>query len=132
LFHHFPKVETAEIHLATGFQNLLYEHPEFPKDLIEQISHWCFVNTADERKEDEADDVFLYKTRKKALGPFKRQLWELPTKDAIIADQQKKMRFLFEQLAVAGSRSLVDRHVHPERRDHPAPDGLAASSVSPR
>ena len=27
LFHHFPAVETAEIHLATGFQNALYEHP---------------------------------------------------------------------------------------------------------
>src|SRR4051812_40420568 len=26
LFHRFPSVETAEIHLATGFQNLLYEH----------------------------------------------------------------------------------------------------------
>src|SRR3954447_13886203 len=31
LFHRFPQVETAEIHLATGFQNALYEHPAFPK-----------------------------------------------------------------------------------------------------
>ena len=30
LFHRFPAVETAEIHLATGFQNALYEHPAFP------------------------------------------------------------------------------------------------------
>src|SRR6185369_18092757 len=27
LFHRFPAAETAEIHLATGFQNGLYEHP---------------------------------------------------------------------------------------------------------
>ncbi len=33
LFHNFPRVETAEIHLATGFQNALYDHPEFPADL---------------------------------------------------------------------------------------------------
>ena len=32
LFHRFPAVETAEIHLATGFQNALYEHPAFPDD----------------------------------------------------------------------------------------------------
>ena len=30
LFHRFPAVETAEIHLATGFQNALYEHPGLP------------------------------------------------------------------------------------------------------
>ena len=72
LFHRFPEVETAEIHLATGFQNALYEHPDFPADLLRQMSAWCFANTADERKEGETDDVFLYKTRKKALGPFKR------------------------------------------------------------
>ena len=30
LFHRFPAVETAEIHLATGFQNTLYEHPRLP------------------------------------------------------------------------------------------------------
>ena len=31
LFHRFPEVETAEIHLATGFQNALYEHPGVPR-----------------------------------------------------------------------------------------------------
>ncbi|HEY7522751.1 MAG TPA: class II fructose-bisphosphate aldolase, partial [Candidatus Limnocylindrales bacterium] len=33
LFHRFPQVETAEIHLATGFQNALYDHPAFPREL---------------------------------------------------------------------------------------------------
>ena len=37
LFHRFRDVETAEIHLATGFQNLLYEHPAFPGELHEEI-----------------------------------------------------------------------------------------------
>src|SRR5262249_10400982 len=40
LFHRFPAVETAEIHLATGFQNALYEHPAFPKELHEAIRDW--------------------------------------------------------------------------------------------
>ncbi|MDP8905087.1 MAG: class II fructose-bisphosphate aldolase [Chloroflexota bacterium] len=126
MFHRFPEVETAEIHLATGFQNLLYEHREFPADLLREMSAWCFSNTADERKEGETDDVFLYKTRKKALGPYKRQLWELPTKDQIIAEQEAKFRLLFEQLGVAGSKEMVERHVRAERRDRPVPAPLTA------
>ena len=31
LFHHFPKAETAEIHLATGFQNALFETKASPQ-----------------------------------------------------------------------------------------------------
>ena len=41
LFHRFPAVETAEIHLATGFQNALYEHPAFPAALMDEIYAWC-------------------------------------------------------------------------------------------
>ena len=128
LFHRFPQVETAEIHLATGFQNAMYEHPAFPQDLLREMSAWCFANTADERKDGEADDVFLYKTRKKALGPYKRQLWELATKDQIMADQEKTFRYLFAQLGVAGSRAMVERHVNAERRDLPMPEALAGTS----
>ena len=124
LFHQFPRVETAEIHLATGFQNALYEHAAFPRDLLAEIEAWCASNCADERKPGEAADVFLYKTRKKALGPFKRQLWELPTKDDILADQQRKLRFLYEQLGVAGSKEMVARYITPLPRSRPAPAAL--------
>jgi len=132
LFHRFPEVETAEIHLATGFQNALFEHPDFPADLLSEMSSWCFANTADERKEGETDDVFLYKTRKKSLGPFKRQLWELPTKEAIIASQEQTLRFLYEKLRVDGSTSLVEKYVQAARRDQPLPDALTALSAAPR
>jgi len=125
LFNRFPQVETAEIHLATGFQNLLYEHPSFPPDLLSEIEEWCRANTADERKDGESETQFLYKTRKKALGPYKRELWELPAKDEIIASQEVKLRYLFEQLAVAGTREMVERYVRPAPRSMPAPAALA-------
>ena len=32
---------------------------------------------AEERKAGDTDEQFFYKTRKKALGPFKRKLWDL-------------------------------------------------------
>jgi hypothetical protein len=125
LFHRFPEVETAEIHLATGFQNTLFDHPAFSEELRREMYAWCFANLEDERKPGEADDVFLYKTRKKALGPFKRQLWELSTKTEILADQEKKLGFLFEQLRVGGTRAMVAEYIRSPRRSRPTPTALA-------
>ena len=101
LFHHFPAVETAEIHLATGFQNLLFEHPAFPAELHRAINEWCFGNAIDERKADQTDEQFVYSSRKKAIGPFKRQLWDLPTNDEILSAQRRKIAFLFAELQVS-------------------------------
>ena len=77
-FGHFPANGTAEIHLATGFQNILYDGGGLPADLHAEMMAWCVANCADERKDGETEEQFLYKTRKKAIGPFKRRLWELP------------------------------------------------------
>src|SRR3954469_18064968 len=122
LFHRFPAVETAEIHLATGFQNLLYEHPAFPQELHKQIEAWCFENAADERKPDQTDEQFVYTTRKKAIGPFKRELWDLETKDEILAAQRRKVSFLFTELSVIGSRDMVEGYVEPLEIHRPLPD----------
>ena len=113
LFHRFPAVETAEIHLATGFQNALYEHPAFPESLHREIEAWCYGNAADERKDGQTDQQFVYTTRKKAIGPFKRQLWELETKGEILASQRRKISYLFTELGVNDSRAMVDRYVQP-------------------
>jgi fructose/tagatose bisphosphate aldolase len=124
LFHRFREVETAEIHLATGFQNALYEHPDFPAALHAEIEGWCFANAADERSAGETDTQFVYKTRKKALGAHKRALWELSTKDAILASQAKHVTYLAQQLGVTGSREIVQRYVTAPVRHHPLPASL--------
>ncbi len=127
LFHIFPTVETAEIHLATGFQNAVYEHPAFPADLHAEIEAWCFANAADERKDGMTDTQFVYVTRKKAIGPFKRQTWSLATKGEILASQAVKLAFLFDQLKVSGSADLLARYVAngPELHRR-APEALVA------
>ncbi|MCI0345396.1 MAG: aldolase, partial [Chloroflexi bacterium] len=130
LFHTFRDVEAAEIHLATGFQNLLYEHPEFPSELREQIEQWCFANALDERKADQTDQQFVYTTRKKALGPFKRQLWDLAANDSILADQARKIGFLYRELGVVGSRAMVSRWVTPVEWHRPAPSSLTEAGVA--
>jgi fructose/tagatose bisphosphate aldolase len=130
LFHRFPETETAEIHLATGFQNALFEHPAFPKALHETIQGWCFANALDERKGDQTDQQFVYTSRKKAIGPFKRELWDLPTRDEILADQARKIGFLFKELRVVGSRAMVERYVEPSPRSRPRPSSLEAVGPS--
>ncbi|HET7169566.1 MAG TPA: class II fructose-bisphosphate aldolase [Candidatus Limnocylindrales bacterium] len=124
LFHRFPAVETAEIHLATGFQNALYEHPAFPDELHREIEAWCFANAADERKAGQTDQQFVYTTRKKAIGPFKRELWDLDSKDEILAAQRRKFSFLFTELGVNGSREMITAYIRPTELHRPAPDGF--------
>lgn len=128
LFHRFPEVETAEIHLATGFQNALYEHPAFPSELMDEIYAWCGTNTGNERKDGQTDEQFLYTTRKKAIGPFKRQLWDLASRDEILASQGQKVDYLFTQLRVTGSREMVDRYVKPVPVSRPIPEALKAAA----
>ncbi len=129
LFHKFPEVETAEVHLATGFQNALYQHPAFPAELMEEIYAWCRVNAADERKDGQTEDQFLYTTRKKAIGPFKRQLWDLATKDEILASQGAKIGYLFTQLKVDGSLEMVSKYVTPVVVSRPIPGALKAAAA---
>ena len=124
LFHRFPAVETAEIHLATGFQNRSSSTPPSRAKLHREIEAWCFVKDADERKPGQTDQQFVYTTRKKAIGPFKRQLWDLETKDEILAAQRRKISYLFTELGVNDSRAMVDEYVHPVEVHRPIPDAL--------
>ena len=111
----FPKAEAAEIHLATGFQNMILDHPALPSLLRETIYRWLNDHAADESKPGETPEQFLYKTRKKALGPFKEALWDLPvgTRDAISRDLEDKFDFLFGRLKVNDTRKRVEKYVRP-------------------
>ena len=40
-FDAFPRVGACEIHLATDFQNMVYEHPQFPAELKAEMYAWC-------------------------------------------------------------------------------------------
>ena len=113
-FHKFVECETAEVHLATEFQNMIYESKHFPPDLKKKIYAWLKVNAANEAKQGETEDQFLYKTRKKGLGPFKKEIIKLPheTRDAIAAEIETKFDFLFKQLNMVNKRDLLNKYVH--------------------
>ncbi len=112
-FHKFAETETAEVHLATEFQNMIYESRHFPAGLKAKIYEWLKTNAAGERKEGETDEQFFYKTRKKALGPFKKEIMGLPleVRDAIASEIENKFEFLFKQLNAVNNKELVDKYV---------------------
>jgi len=120
-FHHFPKTETAEIHLATNFQTMLYD--AIPDDLRAEIYSWLAEHAKDERKPTDTDEQFFYKTRKKALGPFKRRFWELPddVKARLAKAYDEKFSFLFTQLAVTDTTKVVAQFVKPLEIHRPKP-----------
>jgi fructose/tagatose bisphosphate aldolase len=112
-FHKFPEVETAEVHLATEFQNMIYESKHFPAELKNKIYEWLKINAASEKKEGETEEQFFYKTRKKALGPFKKEIMGLASqvRDAIAVELENKFEFLFKQLNAVNNKDIVDKYV---------------------
>ena len=114
-FDRFPAVGTAEVHLATGFQNIIYDSPHLPAELRARIYEHIRTACAGERKEKDTDEQFLYKTRKKGLGPFKYEIWHLPheKREALGIELENQFAFLFQKLNVAGTRNLVDKYVKP-------------------
>ena len=127
-FDNFPRVEVAEIHLATNFQNMLYDH--LPAATRDEIYAWLRVNAKDERKPTDTDEQFFYKSRKKAIGPFKRKIWDLPAdvKSTLAQAYDAKFGFLFEQLKVGGTADYVKRFV-PVQEFHRAPPHEAGPGV---
>jgi len=130
-FHHFPPTGTAEIHLATGFQNILYDGGGLPDDLRAEMMRWCADNLRAEAKDSETEEQFLYKARKKALGPFKRQLWTLPADAAaeIGGNLRRKFGLLFDELRIAASRALVERYIDAPRLPRPVPTALGGAAA---
>jgi len=95
-FDHFPRLGCAEIHLATAFQNMLYDDPDFPREFKKEIYDFLRGEFAREKQEGETDEQFIYKTRKKAFGPLKEKFWNLP--EGFRKDFGKKLEARFELL----------------------------------
>lgn len=112
-FGNFPRIETAEIHLATNFQNIVWDHPALPTELKARAYQWLDTNAAGERGANDSDEQFYYKSRKKAIGPFKREMWSLPAgiRQQIGESLEATFAHLFEQLKIGGTAALVARHI---------------------
>jgi len=112
-FDKFPEVGTLEVHLATGFQNIIYESPHFPRELLNVIYRHLSDKYSAERKQGETEEQFLYKTRKKAFGDFKKEMWSLPQENlnGVRETLEERFSLLFQKLNVVGTEDLVGRFV---------------------
>ncbi len=116
MFDKFPQLETAEIHLATDFQNMIYESAHFPAELKDKIYKHLHSEFPGDKKPGWTDEQFIYKTRKKGFGnPFKEDFWALPEeiKSEIGKELEAKVRFYFEKLQAGGTKDIVAKSVTP-------------------
>src|SRR5260370_42127 len=128
-FDAFPRVGACEIHLATDFQNMVYEHPAFPADLKAEMYAWVREHAADERKPKDTEEQFIYKARKKAIGPFKQPMWNIDesSRRAIGQSLEERFTYLMKQLKIAGTADVVSRFV----RVPPAAADRDAQTLAP-
>jgi fructose/tagatose bisphosphate aldolase len=112
-FDMFPKVGTAEVHLATGFQNTIYDGSYFPKDLLAKIHAHLVDKYQNEKDAEDTEAQFIYKTRKKAFGDFKRQLWDMPPEnlEKIRDALENRFSMLFQKLGATDTMTLVNHYV---------------------
>ena len=123
-FHRFPEVGCAEIHLATEFQNITYDY--LPLPLKEKIYEWLHKECAGEKKSDWTNDQFIYKTRKKALGPFKKEIHSLShdVREKISSVLEEEFYFLFDKLNIKNTKEAVNKYVKIVKVDKPKEDFL--------
>jgi hypothetical protein len=114
-FSRFPETETVEIHLALGFNNLIFDHPRLPEDVKREIRDYVHRHHAAERKPDQTEAQFLYTTRKKAWAGMKQRFFDLPDEiqGVLMASLEGMFADMFERMRVQGTRDLVARFVRP-------------------
>jgi fructose/tagatose bisphosphate aldolase len=112
-FSKFVESEACEVHLATNFQNMMFDR--LPDDLRQEIYAYLDKNHANERKPGMSDEQFYYKTRKRALGVFKKQLWNLPAenKAEICSAWENQFHKLFVSLGIQGTNEIVNKTISP-------------------
>ncbi len=125
-FGKFSEANAVEVHLATAFQNQVFDHPAFPAELKSRMYAYLAEKMADERKPNQTDAQFYYTTRKKAFGPFKRELWDMPeaTRTEILGSLFDSYSNIMKLLGVGGTSALVDRIVKRVDVAVPAPEAL--------
>ncbi len=127
-FNKFPEIGTLEIHLATGFQNIIFDNA--PQDIVDRAYRYVHENLRNEWKEGKTEEQFLYSSRKKAFGALKQEWWKLePAAQTQIGQVlEEQFEFLFSKLNVAGTREIVQRVTTRVSAARPQPTGSIAEA----
>ncbi len=125
-FNMFPETGTSEVHLATGFQNIIYDSSHLPSEFRKEVYEFIKTEYAKEWKEGQTEEQFIYSTRKKGFGPLKKKWWDLPKdiKDPIMKELEAKFGLLFEKLRVTNTEEIVRKTVKPVIVKKPIEQGI--------
>jgi len=120
-FGKFPEIGTLEIHLATNFQNIIFDNA--PQSFADAAYAYIREHHASEQKVGQTDEQFIYSTRKKAIGPLKKMLWDLDAEAQakLGAVLEEQFTFLFKQLGVYNTRAMAIHFTPPVRQNRPRP-----------
>ncbi|MBI4826302.1 MAG: class II fructose-bisphosphate aldolase [Nitrospirae bacterium] len=112
-FHMFPETGTSEVHLATGFQNIIYDSPSLPAAFKNDVYEYLKTECAKEKKEGQTEEQFFYSTRKKGFGTLKKKWWDLPAevKTPIMKELEEKFDLLFNKLKVGNTKDYVNKNM---------------------
>jgi fructose/tagatose bisphosphate aldolase len=112
-FGKFVDSEAIEVHLATNFQTMLFDR--LPQDLKAEMYSYLDNQFGKDRKPGLTDDQFYYNTRKNAIGPFKRHVWNLPAakREEIRTAWEDQFRKLFSLLGLPDTRIYTSQYVKP-------------------
>lgn len=125
-FNMFPETGTSEVHLATGFQNIIYDSKYLPEEFRREVYDFIKREYAKEWKEGQTEEQFIYSTRKKGFGPIKKRWWDLPVevREPIMKELEERFGLLFNRLRVEGTTDIVRRTVRPVIVKKEIPEGL--------
>lgn len=114
-FHMFPETGTSEVHLATGFQNIIMDSKALPEGFRNEIYDYIKTEFAKERKEGQTEEQFIYSTRKKGFGTTKKKWWDLPAdvKGPIMKELEDKFGLLFSKLKVGNTAEILGKTIKP-------------------
>ncbi len=128
-FGKFPESGTVEIHLALGFNNLIFDHPRLPQAIKDEIRAYCFTHHANEKKPEQTEAQFIYTTRKKAWAGMKQRFWDLPAdiQETLMGSLEDMFRDMFTRMQVGGTDALVAQFTQASVVPIPCPAALATA-----
>jgi fructose/tagatose bisphosphate aldolase len=132
-FSLFPKHGAVEVHLATGFQNIIFDNGVYlVPGMQAKVERALIDGFAGEWKVAAGQTFaqFAYKTRKKMNQPFKYEMWTMPQKvrAAVAVELHAQFAFLFEQLGVRDTKKLVAEHTTDRDFHRPFPEKSTKST----
>jgi fructose/tagatose bisphosphate aldolase len=126
-FHMFPETGTSEVHLATGFQNIIFDSASLPAGFRDEVYAYIKTEFAKERKESQTEEQFIYSTRKKGFGAIKKKWWDLSEdiRRPVMGELQQKFGLLFDKLKVINTMDIVKKTVKPVIIKKEIPEGIS-------